>query len=1031
MACLICAINGVSAENLDGIDDSNLSIGSTYINEFSTVENSDNSESSFSVNKMELSSYNNILSDDSVDIKASNNKNSIKDSGSSNVSVNVKVNYEYPSDSSQVVPDFYVVSNGNYLNFTKAYDFNKKAYVLNINGPLEDSYNITALTSGYIDQSKVISGSLISELVTFDLKATAAYKLGKDVTAAADKALNFKDADDILVVTTAGVAKLNGKSSEEAIEGILNYGNIIDYTDILMLRQSALDPIDFAFIIKKGNQLKAVIFENGSTKQSYLGTISENMTRKEWNNYYNAIKGVNAWSFASLANGWVAGVSREVLQEGAFHGHICEGTLGGYSIVQALLKYYPPVKETQTEGVGSPGDVTSYKILGVPGGSDDDAAIFFLDATIGKTGYVGVDTTATGATENMIGFIRWYARNNTGDLIIMSLNSTNVKKIFTKEIGINPDDGSLEELKYCSWWINKINNDPGCLVDFLYEFTALNADQYYYLMGTSTDVNVAEHSVQAIDAHGLDMEYILSLNLPKATRSNIETIKATLTDDQMKQIGINAANIGKSLFKEELGIDIDRDAVDFAVFTSAGYVYLDGQETVKVRDGLYESLGTSLYSKNMLQYHQALWKPLWFAFILRHPDTKEVHAAYLRYNSDGTFFIGDLEGDKVIDIGINTLNDSAKLRKIEKTFAPDGNWFSVQTIANAWRSHPVFEQILSFLYHNHVCPGVQPGFFITDHIESNYPLGENESYTYIASTTFCKDDSMTYLLGISPGMGTFLVKKLPKNETVSEYVDGGTYQGVLVVWDDNLKVGKATILSFKWGNIDTSMYGTSEAKRATQIEAYIDLYNGVNNPNIKASPVVSTDCEKWITEEQFNMLKTGVGDENVIRYIQGLDNVTKEDLLKAMENNTNIENSSNSDSKSKGTSTNNNSNFNSNSNTNSNSNSNSNSNTNSNSNSNSNSNTNSNSNSNGVVSTPSHKPSHYTSVGTFGAVATASPNEDGLSEDTNPDNPSDASSYEVSKTSATKSADSNALIYAIIGVLAIGILLGLGYIRRK
>ena len=48
--------------------------------------------------------------------------------------------------------------------------------------------------------------------------------------------------------------------------------------------------------------------------------------------------------FASLANGWVAGASNIILQEAAFHGHVCEGTLGGYSIVQALLKYYSPVQ---------------------------------------------------------------------------------------------------------------------------------------------------------------------------------------------------------------------------------------------------------------------------------------------------------------------------------------------------------------------------------------------------------------------------------------------------------------------------------------------------------------------------------------------------------------------------------------------------------------------------------------------------------------------------------------------------------------
>ena len=39
--------------------------------------------------------------------------------------------------------------------------------------------------------------------------------------------------------------------------------------------------------------------------------------------------------------------------------------------------------------------------------------------------------------------------------------------------------------------------------------------------------------------------------------------------------------------------------------------------------------------------------------------------------------------------------------------------------------------------------------------------------------------------------------------------------------------------------------------------------------------------------------------------------------------------------------------------------------------------------------------------------------------------------FEVSKTPATKSTDSNALAYAVVGVLAIGALLGLGYVRRN
>lgn len=918
------------------------------------------------------------------------------------VSINTNVGFEYPND---INPDFYIVSaNGENVNFVKTSDSNSKNNVLTFNRTTE-LYNVTAMASGYISQTKAIN---ISNPVTlnFNLKASDAYKLGWDLTSSADKLLDFKNADDILVITSAGVAKYHGVTSEDAIEAVLNYGTSISYSNVLMLRETATDPIDFAFITRKGNLLKAVIYEKGSTKYSYFGTISENMTRAQWNNYLKSLSGSNGWSFASLANGWAAGVSREVLQEAAFHGHICEGTLGGFSIVKALLKYYPPVKETSTGG-GSPGDITSYKILGVPGGSDDDAAIFFLDATIGKIAYVGIDTTATGATENMIGFIRWNAQTLTGDLIIMSFDSDKLKSDFMKETGINPNDGSLEELKYDTWWITKINNNPEELATFLYEFTNLTEEQYYYLMGTASDVVHGDTNITAIDSHGLDMKYILSLNLPKATRNMNTSIVGTLTDEEIKQIGIDAANKALNIFKNELGVDIEKDDVDFGVFTSAGYVYLNGQETVLVREGLVEALGTTLYKKNLLQFHQALWKPLWFVFIMRYPGSDVLNTVYLRYNDDGSFFVGNLNGSSVVDIGLKTLNNSAILKEIQKTFMPDGNWFSIQSIANAWKSNPNFDQILSFLYHNHVCPGVQPGFFITDYIQNNYPINENESYTYIASSTYCKDDSLTYLLGISPGMGDYIVQKLPNKDVNSQYVDGATDEGALIIWDNKLNIGRVVIISFKWPVVDTSMYSTSEAKRAAQIQAFIDLYKGLSNDNVKENLVVKASEERWINAEQFAQLKAGSGELNTMSYIKSLDpSVTKEDLIKAMEEQKPATSSNNTNSDS-------------------------------------------NTNANTAESTDYHSKrgsnAGYSgeslnvgtsSVGLSGDSSYAENSLDAdsydgseISEDSS--NKDDSKSYDISKKSPKKSVSSNNLVYAIILVLVIGVLLGVGYIKTR
>ena len=81
--------------------------------------------------------------------------------------------------------------------------------------------------------------------------------------------------------------------------------------------------------------------------------------------------------------------------------------------------------------------------------------------------------------------------------------------------------------------------------------------------------------------------------------------------------------------------------------------------------------------------------------------------------------------------------------------------------------------------------------------------------------------------------------------------------------------------------------------------------------NVLEKFVVKTSEEKWITAEQFNLLKSGSGELNTMSYIKSLDgSVTKEDLLKQLEKNNNSNTNTNA---------NNNTNFNSNSNVNENS----------------------------------------------------------------------------------------------------------------
>ena len=229
-----------------------------------------------------------------VDIDSQSNDVSTSES-SENIqtsTINVGVKYEYEKDN-EITPTITVNDkDNNKLTSTKEYDENLGFYYVSVDHKTENpSFNVSISAPGYLSQSQIYKTNLTKSLV-FNLKASESYKLGQSITATADSKLNFSSADDILVITTAGVPKYNNKTSEDVMEAILNYmGDKVSFGkgNMLMLRQTAVDPIDTCFVVKNGKELTSIVFCNASNDYSYLGTISEDMTKQEWNNFFKSV----------------------------------------------------------------------------------------------------------------------------------------------------------------------------------------------------------------------------------------------------------------------------------------------------------------------------------------------------------------------------------------------------------------------------------------------------------------------------------------------------------------------------------------------------------------------------------------------------------------------------------------------------------------------------------------------------------------------------------------------------------------------
>ncbi len=749
----------------------------------------------------------------------------------------VTVNYEYDDD--EINPEIEITdSDNNSIAFDKE-KLSDTLYKLNFtyggltNGTL---FNVIVRAPGYVDQTQQVEVNQAGSdpefygTATFDMEATSNYKLGREVTAAADTLLDFAGVDNVLCITTAGIPHRDGTTTEDCLEGILNGSHgLITYGqgNLLILQKSIDYSVDFAFIIQKGAELTAVFFKNGSLTPAYLGTFSETMTQDQWDDVIVPALGDDAFGYVSLANAWAINLSTDILRQAAYHGHVCIGTISGQAMLQTLLKYYPPGELTDDM------EATSYAVIGVPGGSDDDVFVYSMDATPGKRSWIGYETDSD---SSITGFIRWCSATKTGTLVIMKFDEQAILQMFKDEKGFNAYSGISSELQFNKWMVEQLQKDPESLVTILYAFDNLNETQFRYLTGYEASWICVE------EAHGLDMDYILNQpNLVTATKENMNYVQDDLTAAEMKLIGINAAQMAIDLFKA-MGINLEKDDFDLKVLTSAGYVRLNGQATDMTWDGIYEVLGSRLSRSTLLPVHSSMWAQLWFDFTLINGTNQITKTIF--YNTTS----GNLE-----------VANKAKASSIEAILKYD----------------PPFDLLTAWLFHNHVCEGSVPGFFIANSVLEDYPLEDGEKYIYVSTSNYCDDDTLMYLLGLTPGSGTYYNQRLTTAEGNTE--EGQTpnmangNEGLLIRWNEETGTGTVTILtlSYPWAEGWGPLYQINLQKRYAEI---ISIFNGDTElSEIFSTPIVTSTVTRPINRENLNTILSGQFESgNVLQYAAGL-----------------------------------------------------------------------------------------------------------------------------------------------------------------
>ena len=254
--------------------------------------------------------------------------------------------------------------------------------------------------------------------------------------------------------------------------------------------------------------------------------------------------------------------------------------------------------------------------------------------------------------------------------------------------------------------------------------------------------------------------------------------------------GLWASDV-KSLIKGGMqDLKIEKGSPNLLALTDAAYVKVNGRTSEGYVDMIREVTGCSIGKGNLLLFHRPITYPL--KVVLFRKDNKD--AVVITY-----------DGKKAGKINLNIDGDKATKpdvwQQIQEKIGSVSDTFSMVTIANAWAKGVPYDFLKVCEFHNHLCPGITSGYFIAKVILKRYPLKKGEKYVWVSCPPWCKDDAIQVLLDLTPGKRSMFVKNLSvdQKKAVSGEKKNDNIAGILVIWNNKAKKGKAVALRYNWG----------------------------------------------------------------------------------------------------------------------------------------------------------------------------------------------------------------------------------------
>ena len=175
------------------------------------------------------------------------------------------------------------------------------------------------------------------------------------------------------------------------------------------------------------------------------------------------------------------------------------------------------------------------------------------------------------------------------------------------------------------------------------------------------------------------------------------------------------------------------------ILTNAGYGQIGSEPTETFLDVITKVSGCTTGTRSLLPVHSSVHDPLWFS-IYRKDTGKLVFARWT--------------GDKFEQQTIEASPEKIFTRE-RWAAAASGligpNLFSVVSLSLSWAESPPWPLLMSAMFHDHFCPGVNAGYLAGEFLKEQLPLGPGDKYVFVTAPGKCAADALQVMYNATAG----------------------------------------------------------------------------------------------------------------------------------------------------------------------------------------------------------------------------------------------------------------------------------------